>query len=90
MAVTPYIWFVWQTSEGRIFLMMCALIVLCIFLYCFICKYGWWCIPMALLLALGTYADYRQNKNNRIKEQERKKEESERFRRMLQNNINLK
>lgn len=85
MAVTPYIWLMWQNKTGRYILYVCILIVYCVLIYTFIQDYGWWCLPAAIIFAIALYADIKWEKKQKEKEKKRLREEFDRLHAMADN-----
>ena len=74
MAVTPYIWALWQTKTGRV-------IIICVLVYviggALIMTFKWWTIAIVAGLALMCYFIMKETEKERKREFERQKKELE-------------
>jgi len=72
MALTPYIWALWQTKTGKV-LIICLLIYLAV--YTLIKTFEWWTIPIVIGFALVIYIGVKLETKEREKEHHRKLKE---------------
>ena len=74
MALTPYIWALWQTKTGRV-------IIICVLVYviggALIMTFKWWTIAIVAGLALLCYFIMKETEKERKREYERQMKELE-------------
>ena len=72
MAVTPYLWALWQTKVGK-------LIISCVLIYvvvgAFIKTFKWWTIPIVIGFALIVFIGGKLDARDREKEHQRRMKE---------------
>ena len=80
MALTPYIWALWQTKSGRV-------LIIGILILLFIYVFKWWTIPIVAFIALAVYLNILQDR----KEHKKKlKELDDEFNRLQEYEKNMK
>lgn len=85
MALTPYIWALWQTKTGRVILICVAVFLV---VGSLIKVYEWWTIPIVIGFALILYIGVKLENKREEKEHQRKlkelSDESDRLHRMYE------
>ena len=85
MALTPYIWALWQTKTGKV-LIICLLIS-CV-IYILIKTFEWWTIPIvigfALIMYIGVKLEAKEREKEHQKMQKKLSDESDKLHRIYE------
>lgn len=85
MTLTPYIWALWQTKTGRVFIICVSIFLVVGTLFE---MFGWWAIPIIIGFAIILYIGVKLENKRLEKEHQRKlkelSDESDRLHRMYE------